>query len=225
MTKGIQPRSSGISKLELQKKIMIPKIVTVLFAMFLFSLTVFGQGQPSSDETVTLRKSDLPPELLTKIEKKEKIQEISRDLRVAQEWSGIGKEIGVAVNEGLKAVTEQTANFAKTDVGKMTMFLIAWKVMAKDIGMIASSSLGFIVGVPLLIFANSFAVYYYRRTFIGRRVVKNSIGWLWWRKTEYEAVEPACAKWGSAEPVGVALVAFWIALFVSNTWIISGCIF
>ncbi|HEU0081121.1 MAG TPA: hypothetical protein VFQ72_03830 [Candidatus Paceibacterota bacterium] len=201
------------------------KLITALLATLVFSLTALAQSQAAQTETVTVKRSDLPADVLAKIEKQEKVQEITKDLRVAQEWSGIGKEIGIAVNDGLKAVTEQTANFAKTDVGKMTMFLIAWKVMAKDVGAIAHSSLGFIIGVPMLIFINCFAVWYYRRTYVGRVIVKSSEGWLWWKKVQYETLPPACQKWEDSDTRTGALIVFWIALFAANCWVIKGCIF
>lgn len=55
--------------------------------------------------------------------------------KVAQygEWVGLGAEIGEAVNGSLAAVTEQTANFARTEVGKITMAVVVWKVIGNDI--------------------------------------------------------------------------------------------
>ena len=57
---------------------------------------------------------------------------------------GIGKEIGVGL-KGLVGAIDDTAEvsikrvneFVETDAGKMTAFMIAWKVMADDIGAVA----------------------------------------------------------------------------------------
>ena len=47
--------------------------------------------------------------------------------------SGIGTEIGVAVNSSMSAITTQTNNFAKTDVGRITIALVVFKVIHKSV--------------------------------------------------------------------------------------------
>ena len=100
-----------------------------------------------SNDRITVKKSDLPPDLLKKIEVESKIQTYGA-------WVGIGKEVGTAVNEGLSALTKNADDFAKTGVGKFTMVMIAWKVMGWHLVHVLGGTVFFIVG--MLVFVWSF---------------------------------------------------------------------
>ena len=119
--------------------------------------------QSGNSELVTVKKSDLPADLIARLESQKKVEDVKKTLQTVGEFAGIGKEIGVAVNEGLGAVTDQASKFADTTPGKFTMFLIAWKVMAKDSMTITNSILGVLVGIPLLIFVEFFYLWIWRR--------------------------------------------------------------
>ena len=53
-------------------------------------------------------------------------------LRKAGKYVGLGKEIGEAVNSSLTALTDSTAKFAHTSVGKFVLVIVAWKVIGQD---------------------------------------------------------------------------------------------
>ena len=80
--------------------------------------------------------------------------------------AGIGKEIGEGVNESLKAITERTAEFAETKVGKFTMFMVAWKILGGD-------AIQFVVGGFFLLVWLIIWSYSYNRNCITRRVLVN----------------------------------------------------
>ena len=59
------------------------------------------------------------------------------------EYAGLGKEIGIAINESLKAVEGSAERISKTDLGKTAITIVVWKVLYKDV-------LGIVVGTVLL---------------------------------------------------------------------------
>ena len=58
--------------------------------------------------------------------------------------SSIGTEIGIAVNETFKAISDNTIKLAESNLGKSAIFMLSWKILYKDI-------IGLIVGIFLLI--------------------------------------------------------------------------
>ena len=82
-------------------------------------------------------------------------KQIAGTIQATGKWVGLGKEIGAAVNESLTAITTTAANFAETDLGRFTMFLVAYKIIGKDI-----IRIGF--GVVWAIFISLMALYLYR---------------------------------------------------------------
>lgn len=58
--------------------------------------------------------------------------------------SSIGTEIGIAVNETFKAISDNTIKLAESNLGKSAIFMLSWKILYKDI-------IGLIVGFFLLI--------------------------------------------------------------------------
>lgn len=58
--------------------------------------------------------------------------------------SSIGTEIGIAVNETFKAISDNTIKLAESNLGKSAIFMLSWKILYKDI-------IGLIVGLFLLI--------------------------------------------------------------------------
>lgn len=63
---------------------------------------------------------------------------------VDSEETSIGTEIGIAVNETFKAISDNTIKLAESNLGKSAIFMLSWKILYKDI-------IGLIVGFFLLI--------------------------------------------------------------------------
>lgn len=114
------------------------RIMLVLILMC--SLGSFAQTATNDSDkiTITVPKSSLTPE-----------QKQSVDQANIKSWVGIGKEVGVALNEGLGAITTQANNFAQTPVGKLTAVLIVFKVMGDAAVHIAVGLGTLLVGVPI----------------------------------------------------------------------------
>lgn len=141
------------------------KILTVLA----IALPLFAFAQ----ETITVNKKDLSPELIQQLETKKKLE-------VYSEWAGFGKEIGGAIKEGLTAVKDVAVDFSKTDVGTFTMVLIAWKVVGQDVLGLIVGTFVFLIGVPIIIWS-------YRKICIPQKICTKDNGWF--KSKEYEVVE------------------------------------
>jgi hypothetical protein len=121
----------------------------VLACAAMLCATVPAVAGDSSDEKITIKKGDLPPEVLKQLEMKEKIGDVSK-------WVGVGKEVGQAIDGALTAITKHADEIAKTGVGKFTMVLVAWKVMGHDL-------VGIVVGIIMLaVFIPIWACSYWR---------------------------------------------------------------
>lgn len=68
-------------------------------------------------------------------------------------WVGVGHEVGVAMNEGLSAITTQANNFAQTPVGKWTMFVIVFKVIGEKVVQYLVGFFVFAIGIPIWIWS------------------------------------------------------------------------
>jgi len=129
---------------------MLKKVIMLMLCMSMVGSVVWSQEASSSEnETITVKKSDLPPAVLEKIETSNKIRQYG-------EWIGLGKEIGQATREGLSALTNESNKFAHTSVGKFVMFIIAWKV-------IGNQALRIIITLPILLFVTVIFVWAFKK--------------------------------------------------------------
>jgi hypothetical protein len=112
-----------------------------LFAALLIIPTI-SNGQTRDTTMVSIPRSALTPQQLKQV-----------DVQEAGAWVGLGKEVGEAINSSLSAVTDNTAKFADTKVGKFTMFIIAWKVLAQDFMGVLWAFFLASIGFPTLIWS------------------------------------------------------------------------
>ena len=178
-------------------------IAIVLFLLVLVPTMGLAQ-QTQHEETVTVPKSMLSPAQRQQIE----IDSIKQRVEMYGKWVGIGHEIGEAVNGALHAVTTQTAEFAKTDVGRITMILVAWKVMGKDFVRMVIGLLLLGVGIPVWVWS-------YWKTCIPRRVLVKAGSDK--KERQYEVVNNInkdAEKWGHAFVLGVFLAFCILVMFV-----------
>lgn len=132
----------------------------IILASIVFSIA-------SAQETVTVRKSDLTADQLKKLE----TDRITQQLGQYKEWSEMGRGIGIAVKDSLYAVKDVAIDFSKTDVGKFTLFLVAWKIMAKDVLSMGDMVVGYLVGIPLLFTGMIVLIWSYRRQCLPQRIL------------------------------------------------------
>lgn len=127
---------------------MIKKIGFLLVLMFvMFATPVIAQT--ARDSVISIPASMLTPDQIAHIER----MRLESRIQTYGKWVGLGKEIGEAVNGSLAAVTEQTAKFADTDVGRITMFIVVWKVIGKDILRVLFSIALWVFCLPLWIWS------------------------------------------------------------------------
>lgn len=56
----------------------------------------------------------------------------SKEMKKYSDYASWGKEIGIAVNETLKAVEESSIRISKTEIGQSAIFILKWKFLYKD---------------------------------------------------------------------------------------------
>ncbi len=128
------------------------------------------------ENQLVVPRSLLTPEQINQLNKMQKVEQVTQDLENYRKWAGMGKEIGVAINDGLKAVSDQTASFAETKPGKLTMILIAWKVLGDDVAGLTRAITGIAVGVPMLIGFVLVWLWVYRRTTSKKKLLESEEG-------------------------------------------------
>lgn len=99
-------------------------------------------------EMVTIPKSTLTKEQVVATEQ----AALQSRINTYGKWVGLGKEVGEAVNGSLTAVTEQTAKFADTKIGKIMTVVVVWKVIGRDVtGIVFAACLWGVVGTLLTV--------------------------------------------------------------------------
>jgi hypothetical protein len=83
-------------------------------------------------------------------------------------YSQMGKSIGIAINEGLGAVTKNVEQFSQTSAGKWLMVIITWKVMGEDAINVTQRLVRFVVGIGLLTLGVPFFIYIFRRNCVSQ---------------------------------------------------------
>lgn len=151
----------------------------------------------ADEDKVTVPRSMLTQEQIKKL-----------DDSSPSKWVGLGKEVGDAVNSSLQAITTQTSNFSQTKVGKLTMFLVVWKILGDMI-------VHLVTGFFLLIIFLTVWIWSYRKTCITRSIKtgKDTYEKVEYRKSgQYDDVSP---RMGHA----IALIIFGIVfLFTVFTY-------
>jgi len=120
---------------------------------------------------------------------------------------GWGKEIGEMIKEALMAVVEVAQKFSDTNVGKFTMYMVAWKVMGQDIVRILLGLLFFTTFVTTLILI-------YRRVVLPRKYMIENPGFLRYPK-KYEVVETGLDSDGIGWVTLLFVVAFLLCIWIT----------
>lgn len=149
--------------------------------IMLLLITVMASSQ--AVEKVVVNANDLTPEQLIKINEQKKIDAVEQKIETYGKWVGVGGEIGVAIKDGLNAVVDVSDKFGKTDVGRFTMIMIAYKIMGKDI-------IRIFIGLLFILLFTFFIFRYYRTTFLVQKIVIEDNGWKFWLPKKYELREP-----------------------------------
>ena len=160
------------------------KPLMLILLSLLLVLPVLGQ-----EKTYVIKEYELTEAQKAKLNTQEKMQAVNS-------WVGFGKEVGTAMKEGLSALNEETNKFSESPAGKFTMFIIAYKVLGKDIARYA-------IGVPLWIVGTIFLLFIIYRNCVLRRVLIKTDGKWWGAAKEYQVVnlnssDLDARRWGHA---------------------------
>ena len=107
----------------------------LIVAMLFMSVASFSQ--------ITISQEDydrLPGETRTQIEKITTEKAIKGEIKEVSEYASLGKEIGVAVNETLKAAA---IRISESNLGQTAITIVVWKLLYKEIA-------GVVIGILLL---------------------------------------------------------------------------
>lgn len=155
----------------------------------------------------------------------------------ANEWVEMGTNMGAAVGSAAKAILHETKDatfgkdvsvvdgidkFSKTDAGRFTMLVVAWKVMGQDAINLVDRVKNVAIGVPFLIGWTILFIWFYRRTFLARPVLKTKEGPWWNAKRTYEIVNND-REFSDGKSFGVAFTC--IAYFATTTLVAANIIF
>ena len=121
------------------------KLITSFTLLFITILS-FGQVTLSQEEF-----SKLPIEVQNQIA----TTKVDNQIETAGKWVGFGKEVGTAVNESLAAVTKTAVDFSETKLGKITIFLVIYKVIGGDIIQLGFGVLWLILIISLSLYINN----------------------------------------------------------------------
>lgn len=114
------------------------KFFVLTLAMLWMSVAAFSQ--------ITISQEDydkLPNETRTQIEKITTEKAIKGEIKEVSEYANLGKEIGVAVNETLKAVEDSAIRISESNLGQTAITVVVWKLLYKEIA-------GVVIGILLL---------------------------------------------------------------------------
>lgn len=149
----------------------------------------------------------------------------------ASEWVRIGTNIGTAIGSGLKSVAHETKDevfgkdvtvlegidkLSKTDAGRFTMAVIAWKVAGQEATELTeyftTKILHIVFGIPIILGWNALAIWFYRRMYLPRRIVVSSKGPFWNRERTWKIVNED-DNWGEGKTAGATITAIaWAAI-------------
>jgi hypothetical protein len=139
------------------------KTIIILFTLLLIFGTAGGQpliqAQVMSIDSARLNLEDA--KTLMELQKKANMKDgigIPRSPEEAEKWANIGKAVAIAISTTCKELSIEVNKFSETAVGKMTMFLIIWQIIIKDLIGLVAATLLWLVTMAVLIWS-------YRRHF------------------------------------------------------------
>lgn len=108
----------------------------------------------SSSAQVTISQDEfntLPDSIRVELQKSQLEKETRKTLEKGSTYANLGKEIGIAVNETLKAVESSAVRISKTELGQTAIFILKWKLLYKDILGVIVGGLFLIIGIGTII--------------------------------------------------------------------------
>lgn len=156
---------------------------TICLILSLVFFTMFVSAQQTAPEKIIVNTTDLTPDQLAKIKAQQELETLQKKMDTYGKWVGVGGEVGTAIKEGLNAVVDVSDKFGKTDVGKFTLAMVAWKIMGKDV-------LRIFFGIVFAVIFTVFMFKYYKTNFTVHKIKVKDNGWKFWLPNEYQLVTP-----------------------------------
>jgi len=110
-------------------------------------------------------------------------------------YAQMGKGLGVAINEGLGAVTKNVEQFSQTSAGKWLMVLITWKVMGADAIGLTRTIVQWIFGGGLLVVGVPFWIWLVRRNCVNAPIAVIERTGFWAKKIVFKDRPPIHEEW------------------------------
>jgi len=157
------------------------KIVTLIFLIGVIFIAgccpANGQAQTqTTPNVVSIDLNKLSPDVQAAIQSQKEMDAVTNKIETYGKWAGMGKEVGIAVKDGLTAVKDVTLEIADSKLGHTVIWLVVWKVAGIDFARIVLSFI--IVIVATFLIAKS-----YFRLFRTRQLVSKEGLFLWQKKT------------------------------------------
>lgn len=165
------------------------KFLIVLLSLVAFS-PLFAQNNQPQTQTATVPSNT--QEVVVKLQQMAPPPPPQTLPQKANEWVDFGKNVGTAMDAGLTSLTDHADKFSKTDAGRFTMAIIAWKVAGRDAmdltQYVTTKAIKIFFGIPVLIAWNCLAIWFFRRIFLPRQVLVSREGPFWARKKTWQVV-------------------------------------
>ncbi len=140
----------------------------LLVAFVLLSSCAYATQTP-----VTIDLNKLSPELAAQVMEAKKASESTvpkiPDEEKVEQWVNIGEKIGQAIAGACKELSVGVNEFIATPAGKITVLMIAWKVVGDDLWSIIGGTLAWFVITLIILWS-------YRHFHMNERVVKKVEG-------------------------------------------------
>lgn len=165
------------------------KYLFTLVLTLVLTLTAFAQNETVQVDITKLSQQEL--QLYQQLKQKQASAAATLDLESltpekVDKYAQMGKGLGIAINEGLGAVTKNVEEFSQTSAGKWLMVLITWKVMGVDAIGLARTTLQWAVGLGLFIVGIPFWIWLIRRNCVLRPVASVEKLGFWTKKITYD---------------------------------------
>ena len=194
-----------------------------LTLLMLFITTLFGQSETVSVDITKLSTTELQAYQTLK----QKQVEASKILNInnltpdnIDKYAQVGKAFGSAFKECWSTVATDAEKFGQSDAGKLTMVLIAWKIMGNDAVNLVEKTVQYAIGLPLLFIGTFFFIFIMRRNCFERPILVSTtkLGWFT-TKNEYKGT--SSAVW-DGEQAAICCLFYAIFIGICSTIIFVG---
>lgn len=182
------------------------KNIFAFLTLAMLALALTSTSALADQDNVTVDVTKLTPEQLRVYQQLKTLQNNPNAANALEnltpekldKYAQMGKGLGIAINEGLGAVTKNVESFSQTSAGKWLMVLITWKVMGEDAIGLARTAVQWTVGGLLLLIGIPFWIWIVRRNCVQRPIAAVEKTGFWKKKVDYRDSDPLHANWVAA---------------------------